>query len=54
MLRKSIVEFLDLEVADLPNGQQPLNKDTITISADNLEVYSPDGTKLVGPVSFKP
>ncbi|MGR5094642.1 heme ABC transporter permease/ATP-binding protein CydD [Vibrio maritimus] len=49
---ESIVEFLDLEVADLPNGQQPLNKDTITISADNLEVYSPDGTKLVGPVSF--
>ncbi|WP_394152101.1 cysteine/glutathione ABC transporter permease/ATP-binding protein CydD [Vibrio maritimus] len=49
---ESIVEFLDLEVADLPNGQQPLNKDTITISADSLEVYSPDGTKLVGPVSF--
>lgn len=49
---ESIVEFLDLEVADLPNGQEPLNKDAITISADNLEVYSPDGTKLVGPVSF--
>lgn len=49
---ESIVEFLDLEVADLPNGQQPLNKDAITISADDLEVYSPDGTKLVGPVSF--
>ncbi|WP_234493886.1 heme ABC transporter permease/ATP-binding protein CydD [Vibrio maritimus] len=49
---ESIVEFLDLEVADLPNGQKPLSKDAITISADNLEVYSPDGTKLVGPVSF--
>ncbi|GAL34184.1 transport ATP-binding protein CydD [Vibrio maritimus] len=50
---ESIVEFLELEVPTLPNGNTELDaKQAVTIQAEDLEVFSPDGTKLVGPISF--
>ncbi|GMQ46321.1 heme ABC transporter permease/ATP-binding protein CydD [Vibrio sp. 10N] len=50
---ESIVEFLELEVPALPNGDTKLDaKQAMTIQAEDLEVFSPDGTKLVGPISF--
>ncbi|MGR5285625.1 heme ABC transporter permease/ATP-binding protein CydD [Vibrio maritimus] len=50
---ESIVEFLELEVPALPNGNTKLDaKQAVTIQAEHLEVFSPDGTKLVGPISF--
>jgi ATP-binding cassette subfamily C protein CydD len=50
---ESIVEFLELEVPALPYGNTELDaSQAVTIQAENLEVFSPDGTKLVGPVSF--
>ncbi len=50
---ESIVEFLELDVPALPNGNTKLDANqAVTIQAEHLEVFSPDGTKLVGPVSF--
>lgn len=50
---ESIVDFLDLDVPALPNGNTELDtKQSVTIQAEDLEVFSPDGTKLVGPISF--
>ncbi|CAM4014393.1 ATP-binding/permease protein CydD [Vibrio aerogenes CECT 7868] len=51
---ESIVEFLDYEVSEIRSGSQQLpDTETLTIEATALEVYSPQGKKLVGPVSFK-
>lgn len=50
---ESIVEFLELDVSKVKSGEQPLPESgTINIEATALEVYSPEGKKLVGPVSF--
>jgi ATP-binding cassette subfamily C protein CydD len=50
---ESIVEFLELEVPALPSGNTKLDANqAVTIQAEDLEVFSPDGTKLVGPISF--
>ncbi|MFB9217042.1 heme ABC transporter permease/ATP-binding protein CydD [Vibrio sinaloensis] len=51
---ESIVEFLETDVSTVRSGNTKLEpQSSITIKADNLEVYSPEGTKLVGPVSFE-
>lgn len=51
---ESIVEFLDTEVSTVRSGNTQLETQTpICIKADNLEIYSPEGRKLVGPVSFE-
>lgn len=50
---ESIVEFLDTDVSAVRSGKKKLaDDDHITIQAKDLEVYSPEGTKLLGPVSF--
>ncbi len=50
---ESIVEFLDTDVSAVRSGEKKLaDDDHITIQAKDLEVYSPEGTKLLGPVSF--
>ncbi len=50
---ESIVEFLDTDVSTVRSGEKKLaDDDHITIQANDLEVYSPEGTKLLGPVSF--
>lgn len=50
---ESIVEFLDTDVSTVRSGDKKLaDNDHITIQANDLEVYSPEGTKLLGPVSF--
>ncbi|MGF1694579.1 cysteine/glutathione ABC transporter permease/ATP-binding protein CydD [Vibrio lamellibrachiae] len=50
---ESIVEFLETDVSQIQSGDVAINNDdSISISANNLEIFSPDGTKLVGPVSF--
>lgn len=50
---ESIVEFLDTDVSAVRSGEKKLaDDDHITIQANDLEVYSPEGTKLLGPVSF--
>ncbi|MGF1748043.1 heme ABC transporter permease/ATP-binding protein CydD [Vibrio cionasavignyae] len=50
---ESIVEFLDTKVENLPQGQNKLSTNNhIELSADNLEIFSPEGKRLVGPISF--
>ncbi|MGF1776287.1 heme ABC transporter permease/ATP-binding protein CydD [Vibrio nomapromontoriensis] len=50
---ESIVEFLDTKVDNLPQGQNTLNTHShIELSAENLEIFSPEGKRLVGPISF--
>lgn len=50
---ESIVEFLETDVSKVQSGTQDLsNATSITIEAEDLEVLSPDGTHLVGPISF--
>ncbi|MCL9774839.1 heme ABC transporter permease/ATP-binding protein CydD [Vibrio methylphosphonaticus] len=50
---ESIVEFLDTKVENLPQGQDKLNTNSqIELCADNLEIFSPEGKRLVGPISF--
>ncbi|MGF1720557.1 cysteine/glutathione ABC transporter permease/ATP-binding protein CydD [Vibrio kyushuensis] len=50
---ESIVEFLETDVSQIQSGDVAINNDdSISISANNLEIFSPDGTKLVGPISF--
>ncbi|WP_417879015.1 heme ABC transporter permease/ATP-binding protein CydD [Vibrio sp.] len=49
----SIVEFLDADVEAAKSGTTPLSApDKIVITAHDLEVFSPEKTKLVGPISF--
>jgi len=51
---ESIVEFIETEVETVRSGSQTLsNEGDITIKAKDLEVYSPEGQKLVGPISFE-
>ncbi|MDA0117862.1 heme ABC transporter permease/ATP-binding protein CydD [Vibrio sp. T11.5] len=51
---ESIVEFLDTDVGAVRSGDKTLSaSDTISIQAKDLEVFSPEGTKLLGPVSFE-
>ncbi|MFA0413828.1 cysteine/glutathione ABC transporter permease/ATP-binding protein CydD [Vibrio renipiscarius] len=50
---ESIVEFLDTDVTAVKSGDKPLpNPTQITIQANDLEVFSLEGKKLLGPVSF--
>lgn len=50
---ESIVEFLETDVSTIRSGDTPLpNPAQIEISAVDLEVFSPEGTLLVGPISF--
>ncbi|EEX92607.1 cysteine/glutathione ABC transporter membrane/ATP-binding component [Vibrio orientalis CIP 102891 = ATCC 33934] len=50
---ESIVEFIETDVETVNSGQKTLdNEDDIVIQAQDLEVYSPEGQKLVGPISF--
>ncbi|MGF1742972.1 cysteine/glutathione ABC transporter permease/ATP-binding protein CydD [Vibrio profundum] len=51
---ESIVEFLEVDVSKVQSGEQLLEKQNrVEIEANQLEVFSPDGSQLVGPVSFK-
>ncbi|WP_394125700.1 cysteine/glutathione ABC transporter permease/ATP-binding protein CydD [Vibrio hepatarius] len=50
---ESIVEFIETDVETVSSGKKTLNDDDdIEIQAQDLEVYSPEGKKLVGPISF--
>jgi ATP-binding cassette subfamily C protein CydD len=50
---ESIVEFIETDVETVNSGQKTLDdQDDIVIQAQDLEVYSPEGKKLVGPISF--
>ncbi|TFH93474.1 heme ABC transporter permease/ATP-binding protein CydD [Vibrio ouci] len=50
---ESIVEFIETDVETVSSGKKALNDDDdIVIQAQDLEVYSPEGKKLVGPISF--
>ncbi len=47
---ESIVEFLDLEVDQVKDGTQALDKSSpIHIEADELTIFSPEGKQLAGP-----
>ncbi|ODS11612.1 heme ABC transporter permease/ATP-binding protein CydD [Vibrio scophthalmi] len=51
---ESIVEFLDTDVTAVKSGDKPLQNPTdITIKATDLEVFSLEGKKLLGPISFE-
>ncbi|EGU31727.1 cysteine/glutathione ABC transporter membrane/ATP-binding component [Vibrio sp. N418] len=51
---ESIVEFLDTDVTAVKSGDKPLqNPNDITIKATNLEVFSLEGKKLLGPITFE-
>ncbi|MDB1123949.1 heme ABC transporter permease/ATP-binding protein CydD [Vibrio algarum] len=50
---ESIVNFLDSEVSHQSSGLEPIpNTSSIKIEAHDLIVKSPEGTTLVGPISF--
>ncbi|MYM60470.1 cysteine/glutathione ABC transporter permease/ATP-binding protein CydD [Vibrio sp. OCN044] len=50
----SIVEFLETEATSVRSGDSKLSvTDGVTIRANNLEVFSPQGQKLLGPISFE-
>ena len=50
---ESIVEFLDTDVSTVRSGSKTLEEDaSVVIRATDLEVFSPEGQKLLGPVSF--
>ncbi len=50
---ESIVEFLSTEASTINSGNEPLSDSAnLTIEAKDLEVYSPEGDKLIGPISF--
>ncbi|MCG7488984.1 cysteine/glutathione ABC transporter permease/ATP-binding protein CydD [Vibrio sp. Of14-4] len=50
----SIVEFLETEATSVRSGDSKLSvKDGVTICAKNLEVFSPQGQKLLGPINFE-
>jgi ATP-binding cassette subfamily C protein CydD len=51
---ESIVEFLQIDVNEVKSGTQPVpTPEHITIEAESLEVISPEGKRLVGPISFR-
>lgn len=49
---ESIVNFLESAPEHQASGDVKISGDAISISADNLEVLSPDGVVLAGPISF--
>ncbi|MCW8331660.1 cysteine/glutathione ABC transporter permease/ATP-binding protein CydD [Photobacterium sp. SDRW27] len=50
---ESIVEFLNAEADEMAQGNEELpSPETITISVQDLEVLSPQGQVLAGPLSF--
>ena len=50
---ESIVEFLSTEVDSVVSGSKTISDEgSITIRARDLEVFSPDGKQLIGPLSF--
>ncbi|WP_060988873.1 heme ABC transporter permease/ATP-binding protein CydD [Photobacterium leiognathi] len=50
---ESIVEFLNIEADEMTDGAQALaNPEKIQISVTDLEVLSPEGQKLAGPLTF--
>ena len=50
----SIVEFLETEATSVRSGDSKLSfTDGVTIRANDLEVFSPQGQKLLGPISFE-
>ncbi|OLQ93840.1 thiol reductant ABC exporter subunit CydD [Vibrio ponticus] len=51
---ESIVEFLETDVTAVKSGTTPLaDNSAITVKASDLEVFSLEGKKLLGPVSFE-
>lgn len=51
---ESIVAFLNTDVTSVKSGARKLTEPAmITIKATELSVYSPQGTALLGPVSFE-
>lgn len=51
---ESIVEFLNIDVSKVQSGtSQMQDADDIEIIATDLQVFSPEGQRLVGPVSFR-
>ncbi len=51
---ESIVDFLEIETKQVSNGSHPLPaQQQIQIQATDLEVFSPEGTKLAGPLNFE-
>ncbi|CAE6898263.1 heme ABC transporter permease/ATP-binding protein CydD [Vibrio sp. B1FLJ16] len=50
---ESIVEFLELEVDQVRDGSQTLDKEApVQIEAKDLVIFSPEGKQLAGPLSF--
>jgi ATP-binding cassette subfamily C protein CydD len=50
---ESIVDFLQYEVHEIRSGSHPLPQpEHIIVEADDLEILSPQGKRLVGPISF--
>ncbi|WP_318511935.1 heme ABC transporter permease/ATP-binding protein CydD [Photobacterium leiognathi] len=50
---ESIVEFLNIEADEMTDGSKALaNSEKIHISVTDLEVLSPEGQKLAGPLTF--
>lgn len=50
---ESIVEFLSTEIDSVVSGSKAISDEgSITIRARDLEVFSPDGKQLIGPLSF--
>ncbi|MCG6260569.1 heme ABC transporter permease/ATP-binding protein CydD [Vibrio furnissii] len=50
---ESIVEFLNIDVSQVQSGSQTLPEmQGVEIVARNLEVFSPEGKRLVGPLTF--
>ncbi|MDD1781246.1 cysteine/glutathione ABC transporter permease/ATP-binding protein CydD [Enterovibrio sp. ZSDZ35] len=49
---ESIVNFLDSAPEHQSQGSQKIAADAVTIVAEDLEVLSPDGAILAGPMSF--
>ncbi len=50
---ESIVEFLELDVDQVKNGNQTLEQNApIQIEANDLVIFSPEGKQLAGPLSF--
>lgn len=51
---ESIVDFLETEVSTVQSGHKTFDSaQPITIKAQQLLVYSPEGKKLLGPVDFE-
>ncbi|WP_028022780.1 heme ABC transporter permease/ATP-binding protein CydD [Enterovibrio calviensis] len=50
---ESIVNFLDAQPEHQASGEAKIASDNIEISATDLEVLSPDGVVLAGPLTFK-